>query len=127
MEKKVYPLLENNSELVEAIKAVESNQKRIVEITKQIQDSCEHVFADNFITDPGYIWDYYEGWDKKVLESRTCKECGFEVKRPKGAPWDICHKCWSPMKEDGVIPGQGERTFIYKCTNKKCNHIVRHT
>jgi len=62
-----------------------------------------------------------------VLESKTCTLCGLHQKRPDGLSFQICHSCWSKMEYHSTIPGQGERTMVYECTNPKCSNGSWHT
>ncbi|HEY5589000.1 MAG TPA: hypothetical protein VIK86_08600, partial [Candidatus Paceibacterota bacterium] len=123
MSEKYFPLLHGNNDFIEAVKSVHLAQKSVIDITTRIQGECEHDFDETLVEDKNYIWDAFSNSNKKVLDSKTCEKCGFEVKRPSGSPWQICHKCWSSMRHEDTIPGQGERTFVYKCNNTKCGHV----
>ena len=127
MAEKYFPLLHGNAELTETINSIKVAQKRVLDITARIQAGCEHDFDETLVEDKNYIWGVFKHSNEKILNSKTCEKCGFEVKRPSGAPWQICHKCWSPMRHEDTIPGQGERTFVYECINPKCRHTVSHT
>lgn len=127
MSEKYFPLLHGNTDLIEAIKSVQVAQQSVIDITTRIQSECEHDFNETLVEDKNYIWNAFSRADKMVLNSKTCERCGFEVKRPNGSAWQICHRCWTPMEHEHTIPGQGERTFVYKCKNPKCGHVVSHT
>ena len=127
MQEKIFPLLNGNSDLIEAIKSVQVAQKSVKDITARIQSECEHDFNETLVEDKNYIWNAFSRADRMVLNSKICEKCGFEIKRPDGSPWQVCHKCWNPMRHEATIPGQGERTYVYECTNSKCGHVVSHT
>jgi len=127
MPEKFFPLLHGNKDLIEAIKSVQMAQQSVVDIATRIQSECEHYFEEISIEDKNYNWDAFNKFDNKVLNSKICEKCGFEIKRPEGSFWKICHKCWSPMEREHTVPEKGERTFVYKCKNPKCGHVVSHT
>ena len=84
------------------------------ELIKEIQKNCQHDMMGEFIYDDRYV-HAGEVMGEKILDHKICLKCKIVVERPKGTPWQTCHKCWGRMKHDGFIPGQGGRTHIDKC------------
>lgn len=96
-----------------------------------IQENCQHVWKEERKYDKSIAscskggGNIYHGLD--VLESKTCTLCGLKKEKPNGFPFVTCHSCWSPMKYHSTIPGQGEHTSVFECTNPKCNTGSWHT
>ena len=121
---KDYPLLNGNNELGNTIREKILAEAKIVTLITEIQTSCSHNFENKMVQDKNFI--YGKDHDFQVLDSKVCTQCGYTEKRPDGAPWVICHKCWGKMEHQGTTP-QPDKWFIYKCSNPKCGYVVQHT
>ncbi len=133
-----YPLLANNAnistlkkEVTDSASDVSTKTKSFEQAIKVIQAGCFHVWENHKKYDKNVASAFksggHIGYGANVLDSRTCTECGLTEYRPRGATTEICHVCWSPMKWHSDIPGQGERTKVYECTNPDCSHASWHT
>lgn len=114
--------------MLENLKTVEVNLDSFI---KTVQKDCQHIWReekkyDKHITscskNVGNI-----SFGMMVLDSRTCTLCGLHEKRPPGSSCKVCYSCWSEMKYHSTIPGQGEHTSVFECTNLKCNSGSWHT
>ncbi len=123
---KKYPTLNGGMDIPDVTKQMEATTSQLMMQAERLQgyvtalqQNCTHDWL------PEKVFDGLE--QTKVTKSRTCNHCGLYETRPDKMPWTICWVCWSPMKADGVTPGQGERHHHYKCTNPKCGHTHTHT
>jgi hypothetical protein len=133
-----YPLLNKNEnvtslsqELVIINTAKLNKEKELDLAVKSVQKDCQHdwekqtkydKYAPSAFKGGGHI-----GQGVDVMLSRTCRSCGLTETKPEGSETKVCSVCWFPMQYHSTIPGQGERTQVYECTNPKCNHAAWHT
>ncbi|MBP9058096.1 MAG: hypothetical protein KBF62_00465 [Candidatus Pacebacteria bacterium] len=131
-----YPLLTEDSlvsELSEQLRALTLKMTavkvRLDDKVAEIRRNCPHDnTTSNWEKDPNYRIRFEGGsseYGQKALVSKTCDGCGETIKRSKGREYQICFKCWGPMKYVGANPGQGSCEKIYECEN--CGSAVSHT
>ena len=130
-----YPLIAGNlgytaqmTLLKERETALKEEQCKMEEFIKSVQAACPHeTFVKDMTPDKTYIWSAHHrpGHVEEVMKGKTCTACGLFKLRPVGQHWNVCYKCGGKMKDDGVEPGQGERTYHFSCED--CGHHVTHT
>ena len=116
-------LLSSVNYLSESLK---SSEQTLQEHILKIQKKCQHEWYEETRYDKNIpscnknSGNIYYGVE--VLESKTCTLCGLTENRPAGPSTKICFRCWSPMEYSCQIPGQGEHTSVYECTNPNCQN-----
>jgi hypothetical protein len=113
-----FPAFTNNKEylyILEKVKEYEGIRQKIIAET---QADCQHDFQNKFKSQSSVF-------GPKILESKTCKHCGFQPPKPEGSQYKICEICWGEMKYSGEVRLEGESWSVYKCT--VCNHEASHT
>ena len=129
-----YPLLLNSSMVTTQVDAIKKAKEQLTtqienfeKSVTNLQNDCKHSFQKVMEFDKTYHWGTHSpSSGDDVMKGKECTECGLFEPRPKGFPWDICHKCGGEMEYQGKTPGQGgDGQHIYKC--KSCSHVVSHT
>ena len=90
-----------------------SRWQRLKRFVEMAQAKCCHDFVDYREFDTSYTCNSSDG--EIVLVAKVCSRCKLILERPVGSPSDVCFKCWSPMRSDGVYHSQ--------CTNPNCGHF----
>ncbi len=97
-------------------------------LKKRKQNKCSHVFVLQMKHDP--LFALYESPENEkmphglplghILESKQCKLCKLKPGKPPGTIWQICMRCWSPMKSLGKQERWAQEIETYQCTNPDC-------
>lgn len=95
----------------------------LMSLVEGIQKTCEHSWQDFTQWDGKYTWTDVHG--DSLLTHRICTKCMKVVSRPDGTPFQVCHKCWAPMKPE--TPQHGSCFHYSKCSNPVCEHRIMHT
>lgn len=115
---KLAPSLKTNTILILA-ELINSSEVKFNKLVLEIQTSCPH-------TEKNKNWEYNDSpFHPGKLLSTECTACGQIKSRPKGFDYQICTKCWTPMKDDGTRLVGEDRTHFYKCPN--CGNSASHT
>jgi hypothetical protein len=102
--------------LAENINNSEAEFNRLV---LEIQASCPHTEKKKNLENND------DPFSKRKVLSTECIACGLIQNKPKGWDYQICIKCWTPMKDDGTRLVGEDRTHFYKCPN--CGNSASHT
>lgn len=117
-------LIKENHEIQNFFKIIDESANKVEVLIEKIQKNCLHTEFDE-IREKESFGNTFGG--PKRLISKTCKDCGFSLPRPKGMSWQVCEMCWSPMNSLGVIQRCEDREHHYECSNKECRHKTYHT
>lgn len=108
-------VLQKKGELAQA-------EDKLKEMIKNFQEKCRHEWQaeKKFDSSVGKF-------GKDIITGYFCEKCLANKPRRIGHPWDVCQVCGATMNFDGIVPGQGEKTHYYICSDPACRHEYSHT
>ena len=116
------PEIQRQKEYVEHMRSrlamAEQELKKMIE---EFQRICPHDYEKIMRFDEEYCGRVDDqGRGQNVYMGKICKKCGLFEPRPKGHPWQICHKCGGRMRHDHQELYGQDRVNIHKC--QACGH-----
>ncbi|MEN9338407.1 MAG: hypothetical protein RI945_132 [Candidatus Parcubacteria bacterium] len=107
-----FPSFASNREYMMVVGKEKEFEEIRQKIIAEIQADCQHDFIPKY--------KQLVLFSPEILESKTCKHCGFQQEKPAGNRLQICEKCWAEMK---LVSNEKWRA-TYKCVS--CNYLVSH-
>lgn len=105
------------TQVEEAARDLFAAHGNLSQAVRQARKECPHEHRPKTLADPNK-----RCWPKRFYLGKECMKCGDFVPRTKGPWYMICEPCGGKMHDDGMIPGQGGRTWVHVCEN--CGHTA---